>query len=178
MWRGWWGGRGVWVSVRQQSCWWPEVHCSGGGSLSDHSQHPDQDSSTPPSTTSHQSADKVTPHSPSIPTHPCVCLERPITNFQAPRGVPSLPHYSPNMREKRVWPVWPQLREIQTWSKSTGHWLLFWSRPRPLRWSVLAAGDSSGAVLHSSTATHRLIISRIMAIVCQIHRHRYGKIPN
>ena len=31
---------------------------------------------------------------------------------------------------------WPQLREIQTWSKSTGHWLLFWSRPRPLRWSV------------------------------------------
>ena len=136
---GWWGGRGVWVSVRQQSCWWPEVHCSGGGSLSDHSQHPDQDSSTPPSTTSHQSADKVTPHSPSIPTHPCVCLERPITNFQAPRGVPSLPHYSPNMREKRVW---PQLREIQTWSKSTGHWLLFWSRPRPLRWSVLAAGDS------------------------------------
>ena len=51
---GWWGGRGVWVSVRQQSCWWPEVHCSGGGSLSDHSQHPDQDSSTPPSTTSSQ----------------------------------------------------------------------------------------------------------------------------
>ena len=106
-------------------------------------------------------------YSPSIPTHPCVCLERPITNFQAPRGVPSLPHYSPNMREKRVW---PQLREIQTWSKSTGHWLLFWSRPRPLRWSVLAAGDSSGAVLHSSTATHRLIISRIMTIVCQMFK--------